>query len=332
MEMASVSEICLLNAATVRELLPLDVCVPLMRRAFSMVATGETVQPVRQALPLPDRRGLVGWMPGYTADPAWLGVKVVSVFPGNFGTELGSHQGVVLLFETTNGAPVAILDGREITAIRTAAATAVATDVLASPQATSLGLFGYGEQAESHVEALLLVRPFSEILVWGRDSSRSKEFAAAMQARHGCQIEAVVDPRAAAACDVVCTLTAAAEPILEGAWLRPGQHVNIVGSSIPTTSEVDDATIVAGRLFVDFKENALALGGDFRRAKAKGLVDDDHIVGTIGDVITGGVPARLSATDITVFKSLGMSSEDILSADHVLKEARRLGKGQWVEW
>ena len=306
--------------------------MPLMRRAFSMVATGETVQPVRQALHLPDRRGLVGWMPGYTADPAWLGVKVVSVFPQNFGTAFGSHQGMVLLFETTHGAPVAILDGREITAIRTAAATAVATDVLASPQATSLGLFGYGEQAESHVEALLLVRPFSEIRIWGRDTGRAREFAAAMKARHGCHIEAVADPRDAAACDVVCTLTAAAEPILEGAWLRPGRHVNIVGSSIPTTSEVDDATIVAGRLFVDFKENALALGGDFRRAKAKGLVDDDHIVGTVGDVITGAVPARVSPADITLFKSLGMSSEDILSADHILQEARRLGKGKWMDW
>ena len=326
------SEICLLNAAIVRELLPMDVCVPLMRRAFAMVATGATVQPVRQALHLPDRRGLVGWMPGYTADPAWLGVKVVSVFPQNFGTAFGSHQGMVLLFETTHGAPVAILDGREITAIRTAAATAVATDVLASPQATSLGLFGYGEQAESHVEALLLVRPFSEIRIWGRDAGRAREFAAAMKARHGCHIEAVADPRDAAACDVVCTLTAAAEPILEGAWLRPGRHVNIVGSSIPTTSEVDDATIVAGRLFVDFKENALALGGDFRRAKAKGLVDDDYIVGTVGDVITGAVPARVSPADITLFKSLGMSSEDILSADYILQEARRLGKGQWMDW
>jgi len=332
MEMAPLTEICLLNAAAVRELLPMEACVPLMRRAFSMVATGETVQPVRQALHLPDRRGLVGWMPGYTADPAWLGVKVVSVFPQNFGTAFGSHQGMVLLFETTHGAPVAILDGREITAIRTAAATAVATDVLASPQATSLGLFGYGEQAESHVEALLLVRPFSEIRIWGRDAGRAREFAAAMKARHGCHIEAVADPRDAAACDVVCTLTAAAEPILEGAWLRPGRHVNIVGSSIPTTSEVDDATIVAGRLFVDFKENALALGGDFRRAKAKGLVDDDHIVGTVGDVITGAVPARVSPADITLFKSLGMSSEDILSADHILQEARRLGKGQWIDW
>lgn len=307
-------------------------CVPLMRRAFSMVATGETVQPVRQALPLPDRRGLVGWMPGYTADPAWLGVKVVSVFPGNFGTDFGSHQGMVLLFETTHGAPVAILDGREITAIRTAAATAVATDVLASPQARSLGVFGYGEQAESHIEALLLVRPFSDIRVWGRDVGRAREFAAAMRTRHGCHIEAVADARAAADCDVVCTLTAAAEPILQGAWLRHGQHVNIVGSSIPSTAEVDDATIVAGRLFVDFKDNALALGGDFRRAKAKGLIDDAHIVGTIGDVLTGVLPARLSAADITLFKSLGMSSEDILSADHVLKEARRLGKGQWVGW
>jgi len=307
-------------------------CIRLMRRAFEMVATGETIQPIRQALVHPDMRGLVGWMPGYTANPEWLGVKVVTVFPSNFGTAFGSHQGMVLLFEPMHGAPVAILDGREITATRTAAATAAATDALALPSAQTLGILGYGEQAAAHVDALLKVRPFSAIAVWGRDGARARKFASDMAAKHGRSITAVKQARTAAECDVVCTTTAAAEPILFADWLRPGQHVNVVGSSIPTTSEVDEKTIARGRLFVDFRDSALALAGDFRRAKAKGLVNDDHIVGCVGDVLTGRVPARLSDADITIFKSLGMSSEDLIACDFVLSEATRRGVGQVVEW
>ena len=322
----------ILNATAVRDLLPMADCIRLMRRAFEMVATGETIQPVRQALVHPDKRGLVGWMPGYTADPEWLGVKVMSVFPSNFGTDLGSHQGMVLLFEPQHGELIAMVDGREITAIRTAAATAAATDLLASATASSLGLFGYGEQAVAHVEALLKVRPFTTIVVWGRDIGRARSFAADMTARHACSITAVADARSAAQCDVVCTTTAAADPVLFGRWLRPGQHLNVVGSSIPTTSEVDEEAIARGRLFVDFRDNALALAGDFRRARAKGLINDDHILGTVGDVLTGRVPARLTPEDITIFKSLGMSSEDLLACDFVLKESVRLNVGQWVDW
>lgn len=322
----------LLNAAAVRELLPMADCIRLMRRAFEMVATGEAIQPVRQAVRHPDGRGLVGWMPGYTTDPEWFGVKVMSVYPANFGTALGSHQGMVLLFEAAHGEPVAILDGREITAIRTAAATAAATDALAPAGARTLGILGYGEQALTHVEALQRVRPFESVLVWGRDPARAQRFAADATQRFGLPVAAAADARTAAACDVVCTTTAAAEPILFGAWLRPGQHLNIVGSSIPTTAEVDDETIARGRLFVDFKDSTLALGGDFRRAKASGLVGDDHIVGCVGDVLTGRVAARVADTDVTLFKSLGMVSEDVLAADFVLAEAIRRGRGQLVEW
>jgi ornithine cyclodeaminase len=322
----------LLNAAAVRELLPMHACIPLMRRAFTMVATGETLQPVRQAVRHPDGRGLVGWMPGYTTDPEWFGVKVMSVYPANFGTALGSHQGMVLLFEPLHGEPVAILDGREITAIRTAAATAVATDVLAPPNARTLGIYGYGEQALTHIEALLQVRSFESVRVWGRNLERAQHFAADMTARFGVPVSAVKDGREAAACDVICTTTAAPEPIFFADWLRPCQHVNIVGSSIPTTSEVDEETLVRGRLFVDFKDSTLALGGDFRRAKAKGLIDDEHILGCIGDVLTNRVAARLADTDITLFKSLGMVSEDLLASDYILAEATRRGLGQLVEW
>jgi ornithine cyclodeaminase/alanine dehydrogenase-like protein (mu-crystallin family) len=325
-------QIRMLDAAAVHELLPMDRCIGLMRRAFEMVATGETIQPVRQALRTPDGRGFLGWMPGYTARPEWLGIKAISVFPGNFGTAFGSHQGMVLMFEPEHGTLVAALEAGAVTAIRTAAATAVATDVLAPAGSRSLGILGYGEQAATHIEALLRVRPFESLSIWGRDRARAKRLAARSAERFGVRAAAVADAREAAQADVVCTVTSATEPILEGAWLHQGQHLNLVGSSVPTASEVDEATIARGRLFADFRESALALGGEFRRAKAKGLVSDDAILGCVGDVIVGKLKARSSPLDITIFKSLGMASEDLVASDFVCAEAARRGLGVLVDW
>jgi ornithine cyclodeaminase/alanine dehydrogenase-like protein (mu-crystallin family) len=323
----------LLNADAVRTLLPMDRCIDLMRQAMTLVATeGGTLQPIRQALWRPDRRGLMSMMPGYVADPEALGIKVITVFPGNFGTGLGSHQGLVLLFDPENGSPKAILDGREITAIRTAASTAAATDVLAPATVRTLGIFGYGEQAHTHLEALPHVRKFERALVWGRDLEKARAFADAESARHDFPVEAVATPAEAAAADVLCTTTAASEPFFEARWLRPGHHVNVVGSSIPTTSEIDVATVARSRLYVDFKESALALAGDFRRAKEAGAVTDEHIVGSIGDVLSGKATGRASDQDITLFKSLGMVSEDLVSADYIFREAERGKVGQLVEW
>jgi ornithine cyclodeaminase/alanine dehydrogenase-like protein (mu-crystallin family) len=323
----------LLNAAAVRSLLPVDQCIELMRRAMSLVAAQQTVQPIRQALYHPDRRGLLSMMPGYTGDPEWLGIKVMTVFPGNFGTAFGSHQGFVHLFETTNGAPRATMDGREITAIRTAAATAVATDALARRNVTTLAIFGYGEQAHTHLEAVTKVRQFRRVVIWGRDFEKAKRFAAVESDRRQLEIAAVATAEeAATGADVLCTTTAAKEPFFEARWLQPGQHLNVIGSSIPTTSEIDVETVVRSRLFVDFKDSALALAGDFRRAKEAGAVGDDHILGTIGDVLTGRTAGRTSDRDITLFKSLGMIAEDLVSADFILREAERKGVGQLIEW
>jgi ornithine cyclodeaminase/alanine dehydrogenase-like protein (mu-crystallin family) len=325
-------QIRILNAAAIRQLLPMEQCIGLMRRAFEMVATGETIQPVRQALRTPDGRGFLGWMPGYTARPEWLGIKAISVFPGNFATAFGSHQGMVLLFETAHGALVAALEAGTITAIRTAAATAVATDVLAPATARSLAILGYGEQATTHIDALLKIRPFDSVRVWGRDPARAQQFAARAAERFGVRAVAFTDPREAVQADVICTVTAASDPILEGSWLQPGQHVNLVGSSVPTAAEADEETLRRGRLFVDFRESALALAGEFRRAKAKGLVSDAAILGCVGDVIVGKARARRAASDITIFKSLGMASEDLVAADFVCSEAARRGLGVLVDW
>jgi ornithine cyclodeaminase len=326
-------KIRLLNAAAVRSLLPMERCVDLMRNAMSLVATNQAIQPIRQAVFHPDRRGLMSMMPGFTADPEWLGIKVISVFPGNFGTGIGSHQGVVLLFETRTGSPVALLDGREITAIRTAAATAVATDVLARKDVRTLAIFGYGEQAHTHLQSIPVVRRFERAVVWGRDYEKAKAFVAEVGKHAPFKVEAVrTAEEAAAQGDVLCTTTAAAEPFFKGEWLRPGHHLNAVGSSVPTTSEIDVDTVARCRLFVDFKDSALALAGDFRRAREAGEVGDDHIVGQIGDVLTGKVTGRRDDRDITLFKSLGMVAEDLVSADYIFREAERTGVGPVVDW
>ena len=324
----------LINSAAVRSLLPVAKCIDLTRQAMKLVATeGGTIQPIRSGVIHPDKRGLMSMMPGYTANPEWLGIKVIAVFPGNFGTVLGSHQGIVALFDTKNGAPRAILDGREITAIRTAAATAASTDALARKDSRTLAIFGYGEQAHTHLEAVPEVRPFERALVWGRDFEKAKAFCAAEQPHHKFKITAVrTAEEAAVEADVLCTTTAAKEPFFESRWLRPGQHLNVVGSSIPTTSEIDNDTMARCRLFVDFKDSFLALAGDFRRAKEAGVVGDDHIQGSIGDVLLGKIAGRRSDQEITLFKSLGMVSEDLVAADFILAEAERRGVGQVVEW
>jgi ornithine cyclodeaminase len=311
----------------------MDRCIDLMRKAMLLVAKEQTLQPIRSSLQHPNGKGLLSVMPGYTANPHWLGIKVVSVFPGNFGTEWGSHQGIVLLFEPEHGSPVAIADGREITAIRTAAATAVATDVLARSNASSLAILGYGEQARMHLDALLVVRPFERIVVWGRDFAKADHFCECAATQVRCSVEPARSARAAIdEADVICTTTAAAEAILEGKWLHSGQHLNVVGSSIPTTAEIDIEAVTRSRLFVDFKDSALELAGDFRRARDAGAVGEDHILGSIGDVLAGQAVGRTSDHDITLFKSLGMICEDLVATDFVLRESKRLCVGTLVEW
>lgn len=321
-------EFRIIGADLVHHLLPYDECIALMRQAFLAEADGRALQPIRQAMLMPSGKGLLSMMPGVIADPDWLGIKVMTVFPGNFGTELGSHQGPILLFDPDNGRLLAMIDGREVTAIRTAAASAAATDALANPDAASLGVFGYGEQARTHVAAIRAVRKVREVLVWGRDPARAEAFATDL----GEGVRAVATPWEAASADILCLTTAAKEPYFEGAWLRPGQHVNVVGSSIPTTSEIDHETLVRSRVFVDFRDSALALGGDLRRALEAGAITSDHILGSVGSVLSGACAGRTSPQDITLFKSLGMVAEDLVACDHILRAAEAKGCGTIAEF
>lgn len=291
-----------------------DLCIPIVREAMIAFSRGQTKQLLRSILPLSEGR-LFGVMPGAMGAQAAFGAKLLSVFHGNFEKGVPSHQGVIVLFEPESGAPVCILDAGEITAIRTAAASAVATDALARADARRLALLGYGEQARTHARAIGKVRKLEAIAVWGRSPERAQAFAAAMQAELGTPVIAASSARAAVKdADIVCTVSAAKEPILEGAWVRPGAHVNIVGSSYAGPVEVDNDLVVRARFIADSREGVLAQGAEFLRAKQAGLIGDDHIVGEIGQVLAGDIVGRENAGQITAYKSLGHIVQDLASA------------------
>ncbi|MGA8940114.1 MAG: ornithine cyclodeaminase family protein [Acidobacteriaceae bacterium] len=295
-----------------------EACLPIVREAMIALSRGETLQLLRSILPLSEGR-MFGVMPGAMGAQAAFGAKLISVFEGNFALGVPSHQGVVVLFDAVSGAAVCVVDAGEITARRTAAASAVATDVLARKDARTLALLGYGEQAATHARAMMLVRKVASVTVWGRRLEKAREFAERMEvelgAEWGVEVRAVETVREAVAeADVVCTLTGAAEPILRGEWVRAGTHVNVVGSSHAGPAEVDDELVRRSRFVVDSRASVLAQGAEFLRAKAAGVVGDEHIVAEIGEVLAGDVVGRRSEEEITVYKSLGHVVQDLACA------------------
>jgi ornithine cyclodeaminase len=240
---------------------------------------------------------------------------LISVFPENFARGIQSHQGLVILFDPESGAPVCVVHAGELTAIRTAAASAVATDALARKDACRLTLLGYGEQAATHARSIGKVRDLKSIVVWGRSPERARAFAERTQAELEVPISAAGSVKEAVSeADIVCTVTSAAEPILMGEWVRPGTHLNLVGSSHAGPAEVDSEVVVRSRFIADSREGVLNQGAEFLRAKAAGLVDDKHIVGEIGQVLAGEIEGRRSAEEITVYKSLGHVVQDLATA------------------
>jgi len=289
-------------------------CIPIVRDAMIALSRGETRQLLRSIIPLAEGR-MFGIMPGALGERAPFGAKLISIYPENFAKGVQSHQGLVILFEPDTGAPVAAVHAGEITAIRTAAASAVATDALARPDASRLAILGYGEQAATHARALGKVRRLEAIAVWGRSPDRARDFARRMETELGLTVAAVGSvEKAVAGADIVCTVSHASEPILLGRWLSPGTHVNLVGSSRAGPVEVDNDLVVRARFIADSREGVLAQGAEFLRAKAAGLIGDDHIAAEIGQVLAGDIPGRRTAEEITAYKSLGHVVQDLATA------------------
>jgi ornithine cyclodeaminase len=309
-------EIRILRGSEVRQLLPMGECIDLMQRTMIAVSEGRVVLPLRSILAMPKDRGMMGVMPGYLAEPECFGVKLISLIPRNKPPLYSSHLGLVLLFEAEHGQPIALLDAAEITAIRTAAASGLATRLLARPDAGDLALLGAGEQASSHLAAMLSVRPLRRIRVWARDRDKARLFAEAQSTLHHVSIETSATAREAiAGADIICTTTKAREPIVLGDWLSPGVHVNLVG-----------------RFFVDCRNSTVNEGGEYLKALQAGAITPSHILGEIGEVANGSKQGRCSPLDITVYKSLGIAPQDLASAHYIFEKARAAGIGQVIDF
>jgi len=326
-------KVLFVNEAGVRELLPMDSCVALMRDALMALSRGDAVLPLRSKVSLPDQSGLLGLMPGYLGDPQSFGLKVVAVMPGNHGTPYDSHQGVVMLFGVKHGEPLAVMDASSITAIRTAAASAAATDVLARSDAGDLALIGSGAEGRTHLAAMKAVRRLRRVRVWSRTRANAERFAREEGTVAGVPIEVAETAEAAVkGADLICTTTSSKEPVLEGKWLASGTHVNAVGSCFPTARELDTNAVRRARLYTDCRESCLKEAGDFIIPRNEGSIDDGHLIGEVGEVFLGRIPGRRSPDEITLYESLGVAVEDLAAAHAIHRRARESGAGTWLEW
>jgi ornithine cyclodeaminase/alanine dehydrogenase-like protein (mu-crystallin family) len=291
-----------------------DICIPLIRDAMVAFSVGETRQLLLSIIPLAQGH-LFGIMPGALATDKPFGAKLISIFPENAAQGRQSHQGVIVLFEPEAGTPVSIIHAGEVTAIRTAAASAVATDALAREDAKRLAILGTGEQAATHARALAKVRKLESITIWGRSQDRTQVLATKLHGELNIPITpAATVQQAVAEADLICTVTSAHDPILKSEWVRPGTHINVVGSSHAGPAEIDNALVARARFFADSREGVLNQGAEFLRAKQAGLIDDHHILGEIGEVLAGTAEGRRNADEVTIYKSLGHVVQDLASA------------------
>jgi alanine dehydrogenase len=294
----------LLDEAAVRRLLRMEEVISAMDQALAAFSSGMVVQPVRTMLPVAEHQGFLGLMPAYTGQA--LGAKLVAFYPRNAG--VATHHAVIQLFRPETGEPLATIDGRLITEMRTAAVSAVATKYLARADAGILAILGSGVQARSHLEALRLVRTFDEVRVW------SPRHAVTFAREFGISVAASAEAAVRGA-DVVVTATTSQTPVLCGAWLSPGVHINAVGAPRPDWRELDDEVLDRARLFVDSREAAAKESGDVIAAGV------ERVVGEIGEVAAGALPGRRSTDEVTLFKSLGLAVEDVATADLVYRKA-----------
>lgn len=320
-----------LSHTDVTALFPMETAIDVVQRVMIEVSARRAELPLRSVVPVGGANRM-GVMPGALADPACFGVKLVSLFPGNPARGLSSHRGAIVLFEAETGEAIAMMDASLLTAVRTAAASAVATRALAREDATALAIVGYGEQAEHHLEAMLAVRRIERVAVAGRSAEKARDFCLKASEHHpGVVFTSGSDVRAAVAdADVVCTVTASATPILMGDWLPAGCHVNVVGSSIPSMREVDDRFVERAAFWADYLPSTLAQAGEIVEMIAAGRFSADDLRAEIGSVLAGQAAGRSSRDEITVYRSLGIAAQDLAAAHFVHSQAKARGLGHQV--
>jgi len=321
-------DLLVISGADSRKLMPMADCIRIVESAMKVVSRRGAQLPLRISAKIPNRPLLCAAMPGYLEEPASLGAKVIAVNPANAQRGLSSHLGVVVLFDAQSGIPLAIIDAAAITGLRTAAASAVATNVLARADAVDLAILGTGEQAAAHVRAMAEVRKLRSVRVWGRSFDKATAFATREGVALGLPITAHPSAQeAVAGAGIVCTTTSSREPILQGAWIERGTHVNLVGASSLDAREVDAELVMKSSYFVDFIPSALAQAGELQGVLPFGTDARAHIRGEIGQVLNGAVPGRTKSEEVTVYRSLGIAAQDLATAHGIYERARHSGVG-----
>lgn len=327
-------KILILKGNEILDLLPMEGCISLMSDALGSLARGEVYHPLRTIVRPPDSRGLLVTMPAYSSgERGAFGVKVICVFPDNPVIGKDAHQGGVLLFSRDTGELLALMNASAITALRTAAVSAVAARLLSREDAGQLTIIGAGVQARTHLNSFSSVRSIKKARVVCRNLAHAQKLKTEMERNLNFEIEPGVDvEKAVRAGDLIVTATNAHEPVIRREWVSDGAHITAIGTHSPATREIDGKTMSVARIFVDRRESAMNEAGEYILALKEGLITEQSILAEIGEVLNGTKSGRTSESEITLFKSLGLAIEDVACAEYLYGKAKNHGVGTWVEY
>jgi alanine dehydrogenase len=321
----------ILPETDVRKLIDISELIEALEAAHIQLSTGKAVMPVRLVVPLPQIHGRITSMPAYLSEANALGMKVVTYFQENPKRGLPAILATIMLYDTETGKIAAIMDGSYITAIRTACASAMATKALANAETPLMGILGAGVQARAHILALGRVRKITTIKIYSPSGKSAQELKEEIEPEVAMKIEPVDSAeKAVRDVDLLVTVTTAKEPILKAGWLKPGVHINAVGSHRPDLREIDGETLKQAKVFVDSREAIMAECGDVLLAIKEGAITADHIAGEIGQVLAGTKRGRSNPSEITLYKSVGVAIQDVATADLVYRKALEQAAGHEV--
>ena len=305
--------------------------VEVMKAAFQELSEQRVVVPLRTHVPMPEHQGGVLVMPIYSPGTALFGLKVITLFEGNPARKLPFIQGLVTVFETTTGRPLAIMDGNSLTALRSGAASGAATDLLARKEASRVAIFGAGIQSRTQLAAVCAVRPIREARIFDQDPARAATFAREASLELGIPVTVVAtSAEALTGADVICTATTSATPVFADHEVAAGTHINAIGSYKPHISEIPPETVARAHVVVDQVDAAWEEAGDLILPLQAGLIGTEHIRAELGEIVAGTKPGRTDPETVTFFKSVGIAIQDLAAASRVLANAERLGLGTEV--
>jgi ornithine cyclodeaminase/alanine dehydrogenase-like protein (mu-crystallin family) len=330
MKRTAINSLLILSKDDIRELVTLSECIDLMRSAFRELSAGSARIPQRLALEHPEYNGTTLFMPGYHPGKKQLGIKIVTLFRNNTKYGIPLIHGLILIFDTTNGLPIALLDAEHLTALRTGAASGLATDLLARRDAHIVALFGAGKQGEFQIAAVNLVRKIKKAYVHDPDSVKAEAFCKKISKNLNLEIEYAPDPSVVKDADIICTATPSALPVFKAADVRPGAHINAIGSYKPDKTEIPLEIVARAKIVVDSRSAALSEAGEIVQAIKTGKITADSLFAEIGELLIYPEKKRSNDTEITFFKSVGNAIQDIETAHFIIQRARERGVGTTV--